>query len=297
MESMVSNNKAGQFVMHLACVLLSLMCLAPFLLLIISSFTDETVLTRYGYSFFPKQWSLGSYQYLFTKGARIARAYGITILTTVVGTVTSVLLTLLFAYPLSRKELPFRYGISFFVFFTMLFNGGLIPTYMLYANTLHMKNTLWALIIPGMLLSGFYIIMMRSFLTANIPDEIIEAARIDGASEYSILFRIVVPLSVPMIVTLVLMIGLGYWNNWTNGLYYLTDSSLYSIQNVLNEMLQNIQFLQTDSSAAAHINASDIPSVGIRMAIAVVGALPILIIYPFLQKYFIKGIVVGGVKG
>lgn len=283
--------------MHLICVILCICCVAPFILLITSSLTEESTLVRNGYSFFPASWSLESYEYLIMKGDKIVRAYGVTIFTTVVGTTVSILITLLTAYPLSRKDLPARYLISFFVFFTMLFNGGLIPTYMLYANTLHMRNTIWALIVPGMLMSGFYVIMMRSFLTANIPEEIIEAARMDGASEYGILFRTVVPLSVPMIVTLVLMVGLGYWNSWTNGLYYLTDSSLYGIQNVLNEMLQNIQFLQQDSSVAAHVNAQDIPSVGIRMAIAVVGAIPILIIYPFLQKYFVKGIVVGGVKG
>ena len=294
---MVSSNKIGQVFMHLICVILCICCVAPFILLITSSLTEESTLVRNGYSFFPASWSLESYEYLIMKGDKIVRAYGVTIFTTVVGTTVSILITLLTAYPLSRKDLPARYLISFFVFFTMLFNGGLIPTYMLYANTLHMRNTIWALIVPGMLMSGFYVIMMRSFLTANIPEEIIEAARMDGASEYGILFRTVVPLSVPMIVTLVLMVGLGYWNSWTNGLYYLTDSSLYGIQNVLNEMLQNIQFLQQDSSVAAHVNAQDIPSVGIRMAIAVVGAIPILIIYPFLQKYFVKGIVVGGVKG
>lgn len=294
---MVSPNKIGQMVMHLICVILCICCVAPFVLLITSSLTEEASLVRNGYSFIPASWSLESYEYLVMKGDKIVRAYGITIFTTVVGTAVSILITLLTAYPLSRKDLPARYLISFFVFFTMLFNGGLIPTYMLYANTLHLRNTIWALIVPGMLMSGFYVIMMRSFLTANIPEEIIEAARMDGASEYGILFRTVIPLSVPMIVTLVLMVGLGYWNSWTNGLYYLTDSSLYGIQNVLNEMLQNIQFLQQDSSVAAHVNAQDIPSVGIRMAIAVVGAIPILIIYPFLQKYFVKGIVVGGVKG
>lgn len=294
---MVSTNKIGQIIMHVVCIFLCVCCVAPFVLLITSSLTEESTLVRNGYSFIPASWSLESYEYLIMKGDKIVRAYGITIFTTVVGTAVSILITLLTAYPLSRRDLPARYVFSFFVFFTMLFNGGLIPTYMLYANTLHMRNTIWALIIPSMLMSGFYVIMMRSFLTANIPEEIIEAARIDGASEYGILFRTVVPLSVPMIVTLVLMVGLGYWNNWTNGLYYLTDSSLYGIQNVLNEMIQNIQFLQQDSSVSSHISAQDIPSVGIRMAIAVVGAIPILIIYPFLQKYFVKGIVVGGVKG
>ena len=140
--------------------------------------------------------------------------------------------------------------------------------------------------------------MMRSFFTANIPDSLIEAARIDGAGEYLILFKVVVPLSVPMIATLALMVGLGYWNDWLNGLYYLTEPKLFSIQNVLNKMVTDVQFLQTNaSSVAATLDTSKLPSVGIRMAIAVIGAIPILLVYPFFQKYFVKGIVVGGVKG
>lgn len=298
MESMVSHNKAGQFFMHLICILLCVMCVAPFVLLIISSFTSEDVLIKYGYSFFPKKWSLQSYSYLWQKIGVIARAYGVTIFVTVVGTVCSLVITIMFAYALSRKELPFRLQISFFVFFTMLFNGGLIPTYMMWTGTFHIKNTIFALIIPSLLMNAFYVIMMRSFFTANIPDSLMEAARIDGAGEYRILVEIVVPLSVPMIATLALMVGLGYWNDWLNGLYYLTDSRLFSIQNVLNKMISDIQFLQTNTSTVSSaIDISKMPSVGIRMAIAVIGALPVLVVYPFFQKYFVKGIVVGGVKG
>lgn len=298
MESMVSHNKIGQAIMHIICILLCVACIAPFLLLITSSLTEEATLVRNGYSFLPENWSLESYLYIARKGATIFRAYGITILVTIVGTSISLLMTIMFAYPLSRKELPARYPLSFFVFFTMLFNGGLIPTYMMYTNTFHIKNTIFALLIPGLLMNAFYIIMMRSFFTANIPDSLIEAARIDGAGEYLILFKIVVPLSVPMIATLALMVGLGYWNDWLNGLYYLTEPKLFSIQNVLNKMVTDVQFLQTNaSSVAATLDTSKLPSVGIRMAIAVIGAIPILLVYPFFQKYFVKGIVVGGVKG
>lgn len=210
----------------------------------------------------------------------------------------SVLITTLFAYPLSRKELPGRYLFSFFVFFTMLFNGGLVPTYMMWTQTFHIKDTLWALILPGLLMNAFYVIMMRSFFTANIPDALVEAARIDGAGEYKILFKIVLPLSKPMMATLALMIGLGYWNDWMNSLYYITNEKLFSIQAILNTIITNIQFLTSGQSAAAsNVDLSQLPSVGIRMAIAVIGILPVLCIYPFFQKYFVKGIVVGGVKG
>ena len=298
MESMVSNNKVGQFFMHLLCVLLCIACVAPFVLLITSSLTEEATLVKNGYSFMPAKWSLESYAYIGKKASVIFRAYGITVLITVIGTVTSLFMTLLFAYPLSRKELPLRNVLAFFVFFTMLFNGGLIPTYLMYTGTFHIKNTLWALLIPSLLMNAFYVIMMRSFFTSNIPDSLVEAARIDGAGEYRILFKIVLPLSVPMIATLALMVGLGYWNDWLNGLYYLTDENLFSIQNVLNKMVSDVQFLKTNASTVSSaVDVSKLPSVGIRMAIAVIGVIPILIVYPFFQQYFVKGIVVGGVKG
>lgn len=295
---MVSKNKTGQIVLNIIFILLAVAALAPFLLLISSSLTSEPVLMKEGYSFWPKEFSLASYAYLFKSGTKILRGYGITFLVTVVGTVLSVLITTLFAYPLSRKELPGRYLFSFFVFFTMLFNGGLVPTYMMWTQTFHIKDTLLALILPGLLMNAFYVIMMRSFFTANIPDALVEAARIDGAGEYKILFRIVMPLSKPMMATLSLMIGLGYWNDWMNSLYYITNEKLFSIQAILNTIITNIQFLTSGQSAAAsNVDLSQLPSVGIRMAIAVIGILPVLCIYPFFQKYFVKGIVVGGVKG
>lgn len=284
-------------VLHIIMILLVLACVLPFVLLITSSFTEEATLMKFGYTFFPKKLSIKSYQYLFESGSSIIKGYGITILVTAIGTVASIFMTTMFAYPLSRKELTGRNFMSFFVFFTMLFNGGLVPTYIMYSNVFHIKNTLAALIIPSLLMNAFFVIMMRSYFTSNIPDALVEAARIDGAGEYKILFRIVMPLSKPMVATLALMVGLGYWNDWLNGLYYLTDSNLYSIQNILSRINQDIQFLSTAGSLGSNIDTSNIPSIGIRMAIAVVGVLPILIVYPFFQKSFVKGIVVGGVKG
>lgn len=218
-----------------------------------------------------------------------------TIFTTVIGTLSSMVITTMFAYPLSRKELPGRYGISFFVFFTMLFNGGLVPTYMMWTQVFHIKNTVAALLVPSLMMNAFYVIMMRSYFTANIPDALIEAARIDGANEYTILLRVALPLSLPMMATLGLMVGLGYWNDWLNGLYYITDTKLFTIQNILNRMIQDIQFLASNSMSSSV--AMKLPSIGIRMAIAVIGVIPMFCIYPFFQKYFVKGITVGGVKG
>ena len=295
---MVTKSKTGQVVLNIVFIILAVWAVAPFLLLISSSLSSEAALAQYGYGFWPKEFSLNAYTYLFKSSMKIAKGYGITLIVTLVGTTFSVLITTMFAYPLSRKELPLRYGFSFFVFFTMLFNGGLVPSYMMWTQTFHIKNTIWALIMPNLLLNAFYVIMMRSFFTASIPDALIEAARIDVAAEYKILARVVIPLSKPMMATISLMVGLGYWNDWTNSLYYITDECLFSIQAILNTIITNIQFLTSgQSSATSAVDVSKLPSVSIRMAIAVIGVLPILCIYPFFQKYFVKGIVVGGVKG
>ncbi len=295
---MVQHDKLQQTLMHLFMILLVLCCILPFLLMVIASFTEEATLTRNGYSFFPEALSLETYRYIIRSAGTIFRGYLMTIIVTVIGTGCNLLLTVLFAYPLSRKDLPYRGILSFFLFFTMLFNGGLVPTYMMYANTFHIKNTVFALIIPSLMMNAFYVIMMRSFFSSSIPDSLIEAAKLDGASEMKILGRVILPLSKPMVVTLVLMVGLGYWNDWMNGLYYVTEQKLFTIQMILNNMINNIEFLTRNASmlgtAASNMK---IPQVGIRMGIAVIAVLPILVIYPFLQKYFVKGIVIGGVKG
>ena len=294
---MVSNNKVEHVVLHTIFILLCIIAAAPFLLLISSSITEESTLLQYGYSFFPKKVSFYAYEYLFQSGGKIIRGLGLSVLVTIVGTACSILMTVMFAYPISRKELPHRNLFSFLVFFTMLFNGGLVPTYMMYTQIFHIKNTIWALIIPSLLMNAFYIIMMRSFFVSNIPDSLIEAARIDGAGEFRILFRIVLPLSKPMLATLALMVGLGYWNDWMNSLYYITDDSLYTLQAILNNIITSITFLQSSTMGSVASAVAAMPSTGIRMAIAVVGVIPVLVIYPFFQKYFVKGIVVGGVKG
>lgn len=295
---MVQHDKFQQALMHIFMILLVLSCVLPFLLMVMASFTEETTLTRNGYSFIPEVFSLETYRYIIRSAGTILRGYVMTIVVTVIGTVCNLLLTILFAYPLSRKDLPYRSGLSFFLFFTMLFNGDLVPTYMMYANTFHIKNTIFALIVPSLMMNAFYVIMMRSFFSSSIPDSLIEAAKLDGASERKILMSIVVPLSKPMIVTLVLMVGLGYWNDWMNGLYYVTEQKLYTIQMILNNMINNIEFLTRNASMLGSAAANmKIPQVGIRMGIAVIAVLPILVIYPFLQKYFVKGIVIGGVKG
>lgn len=292
------SDKLFSYVSTAVMLLLSLSCIFPILLLFMSSITSENSLLKNGYSIFPKEFGFDAYKYLWFSRAKIVRAYAMTIAATAVGTISSVTITTLLSYPLSRKNLPGRNFFAFFVFFTMLFNGGMIPSYMMWTQTFHIKDSFWALIMPSLLLSGFAVIMMRTYFSTNIPDNIVEAAMIDGASELKILLHIVIPMSKPIISTVGLMTALAYWNDWLNGLYYLTKrTDLYTIQNLLNRLISSADFLrnnQANSMIAANIQ---VPSVGVRMAIAVIAIIPILLIYPFFQKGFVKGIVIGGVKG
>lgn len=263
-----------------------------------SSIASEASLLKFGYSFIPREFSLNAYDYIFNSASAIMRSYGITIIVTAIGTSVNLILTVLLSYPLARRDLPHRNVFSFIIFFTMLFNGGLIPTYIMYTQYFNIKNTLFALIVPQLMLSAFYVIMMRTYFTHNIPMEIIEAAQIDGASEFRTLLQVVLPMSLPILATVGLMVGLSYWNDWTNGLYFITDTKLFSIQNVLNRMIRDSQFLsQMASSGQMGDAASKLPSTSLKMAVAVIGALPILVVYPFFQRFFVQGITVGAVKG
>lgn len=278
-------------------ILIGICSIAPFLLLIMSSVTDEQSLVSNGYSFFPKEYSLYAYKYLLADSTSMVRAYGISILVTAVGTVANLLLTTLYAYPLSRKDLPGRNIFAFYLFFTMLFSGGLVPSYIMWSRTFHINNTIFALIVPNLMLGAFNVIMMRTYFTTNIPDAVIEAARIDGAGEIRILYRIVLPMAMPIMATIGLLVGLAYWNDWQNGLYYLTDDRLFSVQVLLMDIQRNIDSLRRSASQGASVSLANLPSTGVRMAITVMGILPIMIIYPFVQKYFVKGIAIGAVKG
>jgi len=295
---MIENDRIFQSIARIIMVLLCIFCLFPFALLIVSSFTDESTLVRDGYSLFPKSFSLDAYKYLINNAAQIGKAYLNTIGVTIIGTISNLTLTTMFAYPLSRRNLPHRNFWSFVVFFTMLFNGGVVSTYIMYSQYFHIRNSYWALIVPNLLMSAFYIIMMRTYFTQNIPEEVLEAARIDGSGEWHILWRLVLPMSRPIIATVTLMVGLQYWNDWVNGLYYLTKDKYFTIQVVLNKMLQDMQFLKSNSMAAStNVDTSAMPTLSVKMAIAFIGVLPMLCIYPFFQKYFVKGITIGAVKG
>ncbi len=286
----------GQIGLHIILMCFSLAAILPFLMLIIASITNEKTLLVDGYTFFPSKLGLEAYTYLFKVNViTIVRAYGITVGVTVVGTMLSLAIAPMMAYVLSRRDYKKRRPLTFLVFFTMLFNGGLVPQYLMWTQIFGVKNTLFALIFPNLVFNGFYVLLMKSFFTLNIHPALIEAAKIDGAHEFFIYRKIVMPLSLPILATIGLMVGIGYWNDWMNGLYYLTNVELFSLQNVLNRILVTIQALAqmgNDSSLAV-----ELPSISIRMAMAVIGTVPIMALYPFFQKYFVKGISLGGVKG
>ncbi|MFJ5760885.1 carbohydrate ABC transporter permease [Neobacillus sp. NPDC093182] len=291
-------DKITQGVSHIFLLILSIGSIIPFIILLSSSLSDETSILRDGYSFFPKEFSFAAYEYLLNNSSSIFRAYGITIFVTVSGTLASLAMTSFLAYALSRRDLPYRNVFAFFVFFTLLFNGGLVPTYLVYTQIFDVKNTIWALIVPGLLMNGFNVLLMRTFFITSIPEPIIESARMDGAGEFRTFFSIILPLSLPILATIGLLQTIIYWNDWFNGLIYITEPSLFSIQNMLNRMLSDIQFLATTNFGSnTSTAAAEIPTTGVRMAIAVIGVLPILIAYPFFQKYLVKGIALGSVKG
>ncbi|MCZ8513182.1 carbohydrate ABC transporter permease [Paenibacillus filicis] len=287
-----------QWGVNIILALIACSCILPFVLLITSSITDEQEIYRHGYSLFPEKISFAAYTYLLQDAGKIMQAFGITIIITVVGTVTGLILIALLAYPLSRSHLPWRNFWSFFVFFTMLFHGGLVPTYLVYTQVFDMKNTIWALIVPGLLMNAFYVMLMRTFFATSIPEPVIESAKIDGAGEFGTFIKIVLPLSLPILATVGLFQIINYWNDWFNGMIYITDSKLFSLQNLLNRILLDIQFLASGNFGNSQADlAASAPMETVRMAMAVIGVVPILVAYPFFQKYFVKGLTVGAVKG
>ena len=287
------SDKKFQIFSHAVLIVFSLLALMPMILMFTSSLTDNSELIASGYTYFPKKWSVYAYEYIFSTGNSVVHAYGISLILTLLGTVLALTITTLLAYSISKKDMPGRKVITFLIVFSMLFNGGLVPTYIIYTNLFGIKNSFWALLVPGLLMNGFNVMLMKSYFVSSIPEEILDAAYIDGASETRTFLSVVIPLSKPILATIALFAGIAYWNDWMNGYIYLTKrTDLYSVQNLLNRMMQNIQFLSQSSSNVqnANVGLSAIPMASVRMAMAVVGILPIIIIYPFVQKYFVKGL-------
>ena len=295
---MTKSEKRYQIVITIIVLLLVVATICPFVLLFMSSISSESSLIRNGYQFWPKEFSLNAYKYITRNADTIIRAYGLTILTTVVGTFLCLFLTITLAYPLSRKNLKGRRVILLLILLTMLFHGGVVPSYILWVKYLHIKNTFWALVLPNLLLNSFHLILMKNYFENSIPQQIIEAAQIDGAGHLAVLWHVILPMGKPIIATIMMFTILTYWNDWVNPLYFVSDSKMWSLQILLENIMNNIQFLVKNSKVAAQIglSVSSLPSVSVRMAIAALGILPILILFPFFQKYIVKGISLGALK-
>ncbi len=292
---MRKRNVILQAVLYLIFIILCAMIIFPFWLLVSASLSDSGVLATKGYQVWPNPIDFSAYEYVFKNPQQILRAYGVTAVYSIATMVLGVLLMAMVAYTLSRPKLRGRKAINFYLYFTMLFGGGLVPTYIVIAKFLHLNNTIWVYILP-MLINPWYVFMIRTFFS-GIPEEIIESATIDGASEYRIFFRMIMPLSKPVLATVALFTFLTGWNDWNTALIYITDDRLYSLQYLLQAIMENINQIKQNQMAASMSGMKDIPTETVRMAMAIVVAGPALFVFPFFQKYFVKGLTVGSVKG
>ena len=274
----------------------ALCCVLPFYLIILGSFTEQRWIVSKGYNFFVPfdHLSFEGYKAIFMDAKAIFSAYGVTFFVTVVGTLLSILITTMCGYVLSRPSFPWRNGFSFFFFFTTLFSGGLVPWYLLCTKVLNFTNHLYALIVPG-LFSVWNMIITKSFMK-GIPVEISECAKIDGASEFQIYLKIMLPLSKPLIATLSLFTALGYWNDWYNCMLFISDNTKWNLQYTLQDILNSSAAL-TKIASMTGVQAASLPSETMKMAMCIVAIGPIILLYPFLQKYFVKGLTIGAVKG
>ena len=284
-------------IFNLIAGIFAFMCVFPFLFVVIISFTDESVLASEGYRLIPSKWSLGAYQYIFESGDTLLRAYGVTIAVTLIGTVLSLFMIALYSYAISRRNFRYRRFFSIFAILTMLFNGGIIPTYMIVAQLLGLKNSIWALVLP-LAMNAFYVMILRTFYATSVPDALVESGKIDGAGEFRIFFKIIVPLSLPGLATIGLFSTLGFWIDWFNALLFIDIPYLVPLQSMLMRIESSMQFIQ-QNSANSNISMAalqSLPQDTARMAMVVLATLPIIFAYPFFQRYFVQGLTLGAVK-
>ena len=289
----------ANILLNIMFLILALICVIPAVLVVSISFSAEQSITDYGYRLIPKIISLDGYGYLLKQGALIIRALGVSLFVTIVGTALGTLLTTLMGYVLSRPDYKLNGFLTMLVFIPMVFNGGLVSTYFIVSQFLHLKNTLWALILP-LSVSSFNVVICRTFFKTTIPEELIESAKMDGATQFKIFFQIVLPISLPVIATIGLFLCFAYWNDWYQSMLYIDNQRLYSLQALLNAIMTNINMLAQNAATMGASMAdmvANMPKVAARMAIVVIIVLPIACAYPFFQKYFISGLTVGAVKG
>lgn len=279
--------------------LIAVLCLIPFWMVLSASFTAEDVIVRDGFGLFPRQFSLEAYKTVFKDPVVIGRAYLITIVLTIAGSTVGVLMTAMTAYVLQRKDFEWRNKFSFFFYFTTLFNGGLVPAYVLMVRYLGMKNNYLALLLP-LMFSAFNLLVMRSYMS-GVPEALTEAARIDGCGDFKVFWRIMLPLCKPAVATISLFIALAYWNDWYNAMLYIDNEKMYPLQYFLYQQVNNIEaykkIIAQQGGGAALSGAIELPTQSLKMALTVVVTGPIILAYPFAQKYFVEGITIGAVKG
>lgn len=284
---------------HVIFIVISLLCVIPVLFVLSISFSSEAAINEYGYRLIPKVFSAESYLFLLKQGSVILRALGVSLFVTITGTALGTLLTTTMGYVLSRSQYRLRGFLTWVVFIPMVFNGGMVSSYYVNANLLGLKNNIWALILP-LAVSSFNVIICKTFFKSTIPDSIVESAKIDGASQLKIFFKIVLPVSLPVLATIGLFLCFTYWNDWFQSMLYIDDSRLNSLQALLTQIMGNVDYLSQNAAglgvSAAEL-AKNMPKEGARMAIAILIVLPIACAYPFFQCYFISGLTVGAVKG
>ncbi|MCD6519869.1 MAG: carbohydrate ABC transporter permease [Anaerolineae bacterium] len=288
-------NFVSKVLINLVLLAISLACLLPFLVIVSASLTNEEAIGKYGYPIIPKVIDPLAYKFIFADPSRIIRAYSVSSLVTITGASIGMLFMSMAAYALSRRQFALRQPIAFYIFFTMLFNGGLVPSYILITQYLKLQNTIWVLIIPG-LINGWHILILRTFFQ-DLPSELLDAAKIDGASEWRIFFQIAIPLTTPGLATIGLFTMLRYWNDWYTALLYIDKDVLYPIQYLLYTMMRSIEWLQMGQQANVMEESVRVPILPARMAMTVLAIGPMAFGYLFVQKYFIRGIRLGAIKG
>jgi putative aldouronate transport system permease protein len=288
--------KISQIIINFAFIMYSIVCIGPLLLILSGSFSSEAdIATSSGYSFIPKTFTLDAYRFILGNGKEVFWAYYYSIISTVIGTLLGLIIMAALAYPISRRDFKYRNKISFYVYFTMLFNGGMVPLYLVYTQLINLKNSWLALIIPNMI-AGFNILLIKGYMTQNVPEAIIESAEIDGASTFRVFFTMIIPLSRPVLATVGLLSGIAYWNDQFRNMLLINDNSVKNLQYELYLIVQQIQNINQNPNVVRSLNGS-LPDLTARMAMAIIVVGPIAVLFPFLSKYFVKGLVVGAVKG
>ncbi len=295
----ISNGASA--VLNTVMIFLSLLCFVPILLIYITSFTSERAITHNGFSLFPEAWSISAYEMLFDESLdRIVSSYGNTLFLTVVGTAVGLLIMTMYAYAVARKEFTFRNILTFYAYFTMLFSGGLVASYIVNTNIYGLRNTIWVLLLPG-LCSAYNVIVLRTFFSNAGTESLIEAAKIDGAGEFRIYAQIILPISKPALATIGLFLAIAYFSSWFNVMLYIDDPDLKTIQYMLQSTMKDIQNLRDNPELAyseeGTMLAEELPTESAKMALTVISMTPVLLFYPFFQKYFVKGLTLGAVKG